>query len=98
MNSNGLAIPVHVHRTLLFSFQVHRVPKNFDFFCYFKNWWLVFLDYFDVLMSKIIFKKLKNIILIYFGTKSTLKSYRNRTPKQDLIYKNKRLWREPCRF
>ena len=35
---------------------------------------LVFPNYFDVLMSKMIFKKLKNIIGIYFGTKSYLKS------------------------
>ena len=42
------------------------------------------LDYFDVLMSKMIFKKTKNIIWMYFGTKNTLKSYCNRTPKQDL--------------
>ena len=36
---------------------------------------------------------MKNIIWMYFGTKNTLKSYRNRTPKQaikvdDLLLKN----------
>ena len=34
---------------------------------------LVFLNYFDVLTSKIIFKKLINIILIYFWVKNILK-------------------------
>ena len=38
---------------------------------------LVFLNHFDVLMSKIIFKKSKNIIDIYFNTKNYLKSNRN---------------------
>ena len=33
---------------------------------------LVFLNYFDVLMSKIILKKLKNIILIHFDTKNII--------------------------
>ena len=58
------------------------VRKNLIFFL--KTGGLVFLDHFDVLMSKIIFKKWKNIILMYFGTKNTLKSYRNRTPKRAL--------------
>jgi len=40
----------------------------------------MFLDYFDVLMSKIIFLKKKKIILIYFRVKNTLKSNRNHTP------------------
>ena len=63
----------------------NEVLQKFGFFfCILNEYVLVFLDHFDVLMSKIIFKKLKNIILIYFGMKSTLKSYRNRTPKQAL--------------
>jgi hypothetical protein len=45
---------------------------------------LVFSNHFDVLMSKMIFKKLKNIIDMYFGTKSYLKSNRNHTAKQTL--------------
>ena len=40
---------------------------------------LVFSNYFDVLMSKIIFKKSKNIINIYFNTKNYLKNNRNHT-------------------
>ena len=55
-----------------------RFEKIWIFFFFFKTGGLVFLDHFDVLMSKMIFKKWKNIILMYFGTKSTLKSYRNR--------------------
>jgi putative ribosome biogenesis GTPase RsgA len=43
----------------------------------------VFLNYFDVLMSKIHFKK--NIILIYFQTKNTLKNNRYYKIKQTLI-------------
>ena len=35
---------------------------------------LVFSNHFDVLMLKIIFKKLKNIINIYFNTKNYLKN------------------------
>ena len=45
---------------------------------------LYFLDRFDVLMSKIIFKKWKNIIGMYFDTKSYLKSTRNHTAKHVL--------------
>ena len=45
---------------------------------------LVFSNYFNVLMLKIIFKKLKNIIDMYFGTKSYLKSYHNHSAKQAL--------------
>jgi hypothetical protein len=45
---------------------------------------LYFLDRFDVLMSKIIFKKWKNIIGMYFGTKNYLKSTRNHTAKHAL--------------
>ena len=48
------------------------------------NMFLVFLNYFDVLISKIIFKKLKNIIGMYFGKKSYLKNNRNHTAKQAL--------------
>jgi len=44
---------------------------------------LVFLDHFDALISKIIFFK-KNIILIYFLMKNTLKSNYNHAPKQAL--------------
>ena len=42
------------------------------------------LDRFDVLMSKMIFKKWKNIIGMHFGTKSYLKSTRNHTVKHAL--------------
>ena len=42
---------------------------------------LYFLDRFDVLMSKIIFKKWKNIIGMYFDTKNYLKSTHNHTDK-----------------
>jgi hypothetical protein len=45
---------------------------------------LYFLDRFDVLMSKIIFKKWKSIIDMYFGTKSYLKSNRYHTAKHTL--------------
>jgi len=44
---------------------------------------LVFSNHFDVLMSKIIFKK-KKIIGMYFSTKNYLKSNRNHTPKHNL--------------
>jgi len=37
----------------------------------------MFLYYFDALMSKIIFKNKKNIILIYFRVKNTLKNNHN---------------------
>jgi len=40
------------------------------------------LDRFDALILKIIFKNKKNIILIYFGMKSTLKSNYNYIFKQ----------------
>jgi hypothetical protein len=42
---------------------------------------LYVLDRFDVLMSKMIFKKWKNIIDMYFGTKNYLKSIHNHTAK-----------------
>ena len=51
---------------------------------------LYFLDRFDVLMSKIIFKKWKNIIGMYFGTKSYLKSNRYHTTKYTL-----KMWTSP---
>jgi hypothetical protein len=34
----------------------------------------IFLDYFDILISKIIFKNKKKIILIHFRVKNTLKN------------------------
>ena len=43
---------------------------------------LAFSNHFDVLISKIIFKKLKTIIDIYFNMKSYLKSNHNHTAKQ----------------
>jgi hypothetical protein len=39
----------------------------------------MFLDHFDALISKIILKNKKNIILIHFWVKSTLKNNRNHT-------------------
>ena len=66
---------------------------------------LYFLDRFDVLMSKIIFKKWKNIISMYFSTKSYLKSTRNHTAKHapsrlfqawfgNFVHKYKGRWRQ----
>jgi hypothetical protein len=46
---------------------------------------LYVLDHFDVLMSKMIFKKWKNIIGMHFGTKSYLKSTCNHTAKHEHI-------------
>ena len=43
------------------------------------------LDRFDVLMSKMIFKKWKNIIDMHFGMKSYLKSTHNHTAKHALF-------------
>ena len=43
---------------------------------------LVFSNHFDMLISKISFKKSKNIINMHFNTKSYLKSNRNDTAKQ----------------
>jgi predicted TIM-barrel fold metal-dependent hydrolase len=45
---------------------------------------LCVLNRFDVLILKIIFKKYKNIILIHFGIKNTLKNNRKHTNKQCL--------------
>jgi len=47
---------------------------------------LYFLDRFDVLMSKIIFKKWKNIIGMYFGMKSYLKNNHYHTAKHVVNY------------
>ena len=59
--------------------------KNSNFFFFAKiKCGLYFLDRFDVLMSKIIFKKWKNIIGMLFDTKSYLKSNRYYTPKHPL--------------
>ena len=45
----------------------------------------VFLDHFDILMSKIIFKKLKKyIILIHFRVKITLKNNRYHNSKYSM--------------
>jgi hypothetical protein len=44
----------------------------------------VFSDHFDALISKMIFKNKKNIILMHFQMKNTLKNNRNYTPKRDL--------------
>jgi hypothetical protein len=45
----------------------------------------MFLDHFDVLMSKIIFFLKKNIILMYFEIKSILKNNRGYNPKYPWI-------------
>ena len=58
--------------------------KKFKFlfmFFYFKLIFLVFLDHFDTLMSKIISKKYKKFILIHFQIKNTLKNNHNLTLK-----------------
>jgi hypothetical protein len=56
-------------------------PKNSK-----TNWlkinFLCVLDHIDMLISKIISKNKKNIILMDFSMKNTLKSNRNHTPKQ----------------
>jgi len=44
----------------------------------------MFSDRFDVLMSKIIFKILKNFILIHFQAKNTLNRHRYHNSKQVL--------------
>jgi len=70
-----------ISKTLLKKFKI------FLFFFYFKLiFFLVFLDYFDTLISKMIFLK-KNIILIHLK-KNTLKSNRNHTPKQTIWWPN----------
>jgi hypothetical protein len=57
--------------------------KKFKIFYFFIKikYNLYVLDRFDVLISKIIFKKWKNIIDMHFNTKSYLKSTRNHTVK-----------------
>jgi hypothetical protein len=56
----------------------HRfLPKKINIF-------LCVLNRFDVLILKIIFKKCKNIILIHFSIKNTLKNNRKHTNKQCL--------------
>jgi len=64
----------------IFAFQ-KRFWKNlncFYFFLYFKLiLYFVFSDYFDALISKIIFFKIKKYILMYFQVKNTLKSNHN---------------------
>jgi hypothetical protein len=50
---------------------------------------LYVLNRFDVLMSKIIFKKWKNIIGMYFNMKSYLKSTRNQTAKHAVPWNTK---------
>jgi hypothetical protein len=62
------------------SWDANCVSKKINLFLL-KNFVCVF-DSFDVLISKIIFLKIKNIILMYFSTKNTLKSNRNHTPNQ----------------
>jgi len=46
------------------------------------NIFLYFLNRFDVIILKLIFEKYKNIILMHFGMKNTLKINRNYTLKQ----------------
>jgi len=70
----------------VFAFQ-KRFWKNLNLFYFFLlqiNIFLVFSDYFDLLMLKIIFKNKKNIILIYFWVKNTLKNNHNYTFKYTL--------------
>jgi len=60
-------------------------PKILNFFFFTKiEYGLYVLDRFDVLMSKMIFKKWKNIIGMHFDTKSYLKSIHNHTAKHAL--------------
>ena len=67
--------------------RLKRVPKKFKFFFFAKILYgLYVLDRFNVLMSKIIFKKWKNIIDMHFGMKSYLKSTRNHTAKHCEAY------------
>jgi len=47
---------------------------------------LVLSNYFNVLMSKIIFKKFKKIINMYFITKNYLKNHYINTIKQALTF------------
>jgi hypothetical protein len=63
----------------------------FYFFLCFKLSFLIFLDYSDALMSNIFFLK-KNIILIHFRVKNTLKSNRNYTPLPLVYFKIEKLY------
>jgi hypothetical protein len=60
----------------------------------------MFLYYFDALMSKIIFKNKKNIILIYFRVKNTLKNNHNhnhtRIEKKKLLASFKKSQKVEC--
>jgi hypothetical protein len=68
----------------LFDIEVKSVfCHNLTFFCLKLNF-LVFLDRFDVLISKMNFKKWKNIILMYFQVKKTLKNNLYHTPKHSV--------------
>jgi len=49
----------------------NRVSLNFEIFLFKMNFFIV-SDHFNVLISKIIFKKSKNFILMYFYAKNTL--------------------------
>jgi hypothetical protein len=46
----------------------------------------MFLDYFDALISKIIFKNKKYIISMHFQVKNTLKNNRNHTTTKYFIH------------
>jgi len=62
-----------------------RVWLNFKFFIFVKiECVLYFLDRFDVLISKMIFKKWKNIVGMYLSTKNYLKSNHYHTAKHTL--------------
>jgi len=59
----------------------------FIFFLYFKLIFFVFSDHLDVLMSKMIFLKIKKyIILMHFRVKNTLKSNQNHIPKHASLH------------
>jgi len=47
-----------------------------------KNYFFYILDRFDALISKIIFKILKKIILIHFDMKNILKNNHNNAPRK----------------
>jgi hypothetical protein len=51
------------------------------------NIFLMFLDHFDVLMLKINLNFFKNIILMYFQTKNTMKNNRYHNAKHYLKFK-----------
>jgi hypothetical protein len=72
---------VHEHESVWFCGSTCFSP-NFKFFFVAKiECGLYLLDRFDVLMSKMIFKKIKNIISMYFDTKNYLKSNHYHTVK-----------------